>query len=113
METKEAYKAKFEAQIEQAQAKLLALKASAKEMTADGKIAASKQLEAFEHGLVDAKAKLAELAQVGEDKWADFKGGLEGAWASLTDLFTAAGDAQPKQTDKEQQDPTREQQQDK
>ncbi len=87
METKQAYKAKFEAQLEQAQAKLMALKASAKEKTADGAISASKQIEALEESVADARVKLAELGQAGEDKWADFKASVEGAWAKVTDSF--------------------------
>ena len=87
MDTKEAYKAKFEARLEAAEATLFAMKASAKERTADGRIAWSSQIEALERGVSEGKAKLAELTQIGEDNWIAFKARLEVAWSKATEAF--------------------------
>ena len=83
MDTKEAYKAKFEARLEAAEATLFAMKAR----TADGRIAWSSQIEALERGVSEGKAKLAELTQIGEDNWIAFKARLEVAWSKATEAF--------------------------
>ncbi|MCC7326284.1 MAG: hypothetical protein IT521_05720 [Burkholderiales bacterium] len=99
METKDAYKAKFEARLEQAQARLLLLKAAAKEKTADGTIAVSKRIDTLERSISEAKANLAELAHASEDKWVGFKAGLEGAWAAMADSLTLDTGSQTKSDD--------------
>lgn len=102
MDTKDAYKAKFEAQLEQAQAKLLGLRAAAKEKSADGKIALSKHIDTLERSISEANAKLAELAHASEEKWGDFKAGLEGAWAAVAESLKRDTDTNKKGDDPKQ-----------
>lgn len=97
MNSRDAYKAKVEVQLQRAQAKLRTLKASAKEKTAEGKMALSKQIDALEKGIPDVKGKLVDLAHVSEDKWAEVKAGLEATWAKATESFK--GDAAPPAAD--------------
>lgn len=87
METKAAYRAKFEAQLEQAQARLEQMKATVKERMADAAIAMAKPIDELEQGVAEAKARLAEIAQVHDDKWEDFKASMEGAWDKVTSRF--------------------------
>jgi hypothetical protein len=87
MDTKQAHKERWEAKLAHAQARMDALKALAKETTADAKIAVGKQMEELEYSIAQAKQQLAECAHAGEDKWHGIKSSLAGAWANLTRAF--------------------------
>jgi predicted nucleic acid-binding Zn-ribbon protein len=84
MSTLDAYKQKLEAELEVAQAKLVQLKADAKNATADAQIKLSEEADTLEQGVDAAKAKLAELADAGEDTWEQLKEGAESAWGKLS-----------------------------
>jgi hypothetical protein len=92
METGGAYKARFEAIIEQAQAqaKMLCIEAALKEKSADEAIAAATQIQALQQSVAEAKARLAELARSGDDQWEKIKTGLDSAWNKLTDVFSSS-----------------------
>ncbi|MEI7994695.1 MAG: hypothetical protein WCH01_07310 [Methylococcaceae bacterium] len=83
MSSLEAYRQKVEAELEVAQAKLGQLKAEAKSTAADVQIKLSEETDTLEKGVEVAKAKLAELAESGEDAWEQVKEGAEGVWDQL------------------------------
>jgi chromosome segregation ATPase len=83
MNEKELYKQKFQAQLDEWKADIAHLKAKASEAKADTQIAMNKQLEALEHRLEDAQAKLSELAGASEDAWDSVKKNVESSWNSL------------------------------
>lgn len=79
MSTKDAYKQKAEAELEIAHAKVDEFKARAKNFTADTRIKYAEHLHELEHGVDNAKAKLKELGEAGEDGWEKFKESVESA----------------------------------
>jgi uncharacterized protein YfiM (DUF2279 family) len=83
MNEKELYRQKFQAQLDEWKADIAKLKARASGAEADTKIAMNKQVEALEHRLEDARAKLSELAGASEEAWDSVKQGAESAWDSL------------------------------
>lgn len=84
MSLKEAYRLKVEAEMELAHAKLLELKAEAKNYTADTYIKYNKHLEELDNMHRIAKEKLLELQNAGEDTWEKFKEGVEGSWHAFS-----------------------------
>jgi hypothetical protein len=82
MSLKEAYKKKAEAELELAQARLVELRAKAKNFTAEAHLNYAKQLDDFEHGIDTTKAKLKELGEAGEEAWEKLKDGVESALRS-------------------------------
>ena len=69
--SKEAYRKKAEARIEEQQAKLDQLRAKAKGVGAAVRLEAEKQIGELEEKLRKAKRKLAEVADAAEDAWED------------------------------------------
>ncbi len=90
MKLRDAYRQKFEAQIEELNARLAVMRAQAKRLAADAKIAAHEELADTDRKLAALKTRLAELRVSGDDAWQDMKGGVESAW---TDLHKAAKQA--------------------
>lgn len=90
METKAAYRAKFEAQLEQAQARLEQMNATVKERMADAAIEMGSQVGELEQDVAEAKARLAEIGQVHDDKWDEFKASMKGAWEKAAARLTRA-----------------------
>lgn len=84
MTKQDAYRAKFEAKIEEQQAKLAQLKAKAKGGAADAQIEAHEQAEKLEAMIAEMKGKLAELADAGEDAWEELGAGFERAWGEMS-----------------------------
>ncbi len=82
MSLKEAYKKKAEAELELVQARLVELRAKAKNFTAEANLKYAKQLDDFEHTIDSTKAKLKELGEAGEDAWEKLKDGVESALRS-------------------------------
>lgn len=83
--SKEAYKQKAEAKLEEQKAAIDSAKAQLKGMNADVRLEAEKELAGVERAYEGAKAKMAELADAGEEAWHEFSKGLENAWDSVTD----------------------------
>ena len=84
MNTKDAYRQKFEAEVELAQAKLAELKAQAKISKAEARIKYAKHIDELELKVVAMKAKLKELGESGEDAWEHLRDGVESAWSALS-----------------------------
>ncbi|WP_298828009.1 hypothetical protein [uncultured Piscinibacter sp.] len=99
METRAAYRAKFEAQLEQAQARLEQMQATVKERMADAAIAMGSQINELEQDVAEARGRLGEIGQVHDDKWEDFKASMKGAWEKAAARFAKidrpAGDPTP------------------
>lgn len=87
METRSAYRAKFDAQLEQAQARLAQMKATVKERMADEALTMSARLEELEKAVAEAKARLEQINAVHDEKWEDFKAAMEAAWEKVTARF--------------------------
>ena len=88
MSKRDAYKAKIEAELELAQAKLAGLKA--KSSKADVHIKYEKEVEHLEEKLQAIKAKLKALGEASEDAWEKLKDDVVGAWGALSDAVRDA-----------------------
>lgn len=93
MSERDAYKQKIEAEIELAHAKLLELKAHAKNVAADVRIKYEGKIADLESMLDATKSKLGELGASSGDAWVELKGGVEAAWGAFT---TGLGNAAAK-----------------
>jgi gas vesicle protein len=93
MSTRDAYKAKIQAEIELAQAKLSELKAQAKVSASDVRIKYSQMVDDLERKLDATKTKLKELGAASESGWEHLKDGIQDAW---TDLETGIGNVAAK-----------------
>jgi len=93
MSAKDAYKAKIQAEIELAQAKLSELKAQAKVSASDVRIKYSQMVDDLERKLDATKTKLNELGPASEGAWEHLKDGIQVAW---TDLENGIGKAAAK-----------------
>ncbi|HXP90969.1 MAG TPA: hypothetical protein VN931_08585 [Fibrobacteria bacterium] len=93
MSAKDAYKVKFQAEIELTQAKLSELKAQAKVSASDVRITYSQMVDDLERKLDATKIKLKELGMASEGAWEHLKDGMQAAW---TDLETGIGKAADK-----------------
>ncbi len=85
MDEEEAQKARFEVQLKQARAKLLALKAGAAKTTTDGKAGMSEQVETMKESVSEAEAMLAAPERFDAEDWADHTAGLEDTWTKVSD----------------------------
>ncbi len=63
------------------------IRARAKRLAADAKIAAHEEIADTDEKLAELKARLSKLRNVSDNAFKDMKGGVEAAW---TDLNTAA-----------------------
>jgi len=93
MSAKDAYKAKIQAEIELAQAKLSELKAQAKVSASDVRIKYSQMVDDLERKPDATKTKLNELGPASEGAWEHLKDGIQVAW---TDLENGIGKAAAK-----------------
>ena len=85
MSLQEIYKKKAETDLELAQARLAEFKVKVKSAKTDEHDQDARQVEALEHGVDDAKAKLKALGNADEDAWEHMKDGVESALHSLGD----------------------------
>ena len=83
MNDKELYRQKFQAQLDGWQADIDKLKAKAATSKADIQLDMNKLAGDLETKAKNAKAKLAELADAGEDALSSVKAGIESAWGEL------------------------------
>lgn len=84
MKLSEAYRQKFEAQIEELNARLAVVRAQAKRLAADAQIAAHEELADTDRKLAALKARLESLRTSGDGALQDMKGGIESAWSELS-----------------------------
>ena len=92
MSMRDAYRQKFEARIEELNARLALARAKAKQLAADGKIATFEELAEAEQKLAALKARLATLGQASEGAWNDLRSGTEKAWSELSQAAKRAFD---------------------
>lgn len=83
MSERDAYKKKFEAEIELAQAKLAQLKAHAKNAAADARIKSEQIVDNLEQSLDATKTKLRALGSSSEEAWEALKAGVEATWGDF------------------------------
>lgn len=92
MSMRDAYRQKVEAQIEELNARLKLAQAKAKQLAADGKIAAFEEIAETEKHLVTLKAKLAAMGKASEGAWTDLKAGVDLAWKDMEQAAKRAFD---------------------
>lgn len=92
MNEKELYQQKKQAQLDEWKADVDKLKAKVSGVSADAQMKLNKQIEALEGKLKEGRAKLAEIADAGEDAWESIKDGVESAWDSMKSAFSEAVD---------------------
>lgn len=90
MSEKELYRQKRQAELDQWQADIEKLKAKASEASADAQLEINKQVDALQLKVEEGKAKLAEVAEAGDDAWDSIKDGFESAWDSVKSAFSDA-----------------------
>jgi multidrug efflux pump subunit AcrA (membrane-fusion protein) len=93
---REEYKQKLQAQLDEWKIKIAELKGKAVEAEAGVKADIEQQVNELEGKVVEAEAKLAELADAGEDTWETVKKRVEHSWDSLRNTI---GDAASKLKD--------------
>ena len=83
MDTRLAYKQKYEAQLKEWGAKIDGIKARSAKATAQAKIDVAPHVDAMHDKYEAAKAKLVHIAQATDDKWDDVTKDAELAWNDL------------------------------
>jgi len=83
METKEAYRDKLEAQLEEWRTKIAQLKAQADKKEAETKIEYSKEIEELNRKKEAVQNKLKDLTNASGEAWGDIKSGFENAVEDL------------------------------
>lgn len=90
MSTKEQYRRKMQAELDQWKAELDQMKARARAATAQSRIQLDRRIEELERRIAEGKAKLDELAEATGDRWETLKSGVDKAWDSLKEAFAEA-----------------------
>lgn len=90
MTNREAYKQKVRAQLDEWKADADKLRAKMKQKQADNKIDTQKYLDELKVKQQQARAKLEQLEEAGEDAWEDIKSGLEKATSELKQSYAKA-----------------------
>lgn len=83
MSSKDAYRDRLEAQLNEWQAKIDVLKARAERAEADSRIAYREQIDALQKRREEMQSRLDELRRMGEDAWTEMKAGTESAWKDM------------------------------
>jgi seryl-tRNA synthetase len=86
-EKRKVYEKKLDAQLKELNAQIELLKAKADKAKVEAKIDYYKAIEASQHKLNDATAKLQELKAAGDDAWEDIKNGAEKAWNEVKTAY--------------------------
>ena len=92
MEKKKAYEEKLQAQLDEWDAKIDTLKAKAAKAEADTKVNYQETIEELEKKRADAKKRLQELREAGDDAWTDLKKGIDEAWSNFGSAVKSAMD---------------------
>ena len=92
MSLKDAYKKKAEAELELAQSHVAEFKAKVKSFTADTHLTYTEQVDHLEKAVADARHKLKELGEAGEDVWEKLKDGVENALRAFSDSIRDIAD---------------------
>lgn len=88
----EALVDKFDARLEQTEARMAMLRARAKEASADRRVELNEQIEKLEARKQSAKARIEELRRSSGQAWDDIAEGAESAWKSLKSALDRAVD---------------------
>ncbi len=89
---KQAYQAKLQAQLDEWSANIDALEAKARQADAQARIDLQADIDTLKTYQHQAKAKLAELKNTGDQAWQDLKQGIEQAHDNLKRALQAATD---------------------
>jgi seryl-tRNA synthetase len=87
MDSKENYRLKFEARLDEMKAELELLKAKANVAGTDLKIKYDREINKLEEKMSEGKSKLAELADASEEAWESIKGGADSIWTTMKSTF--------------------------
>jgi hypothetical protein len=90
MESKDAYKAKIDAQLKEWSIKIADLKGKAELVESNVKVEYLKQVDAMRAKKEETQAKLEELKKAGDDAWETLKAGVEKAASELKDSINSA-----------------------
>lgn len=93
MESRELYKQKYEAQIQEWKAKLDVMKAQAEKLSAQAKLDIKPRIDAAHAKFEAAKARLDEIAKATDEKWGDVVKDVDKTWADLKAAAEGAYDA--------------------
>ncbi len=83
--SKDAYRQKAEARIEEYQAKLQQARARAKGASADAKIEAERHIAELEGAIEAGRERLSKLGDAAEEAWQDLARSLDAAWEEVSD----------------------------
>ena len=92
METKDAYREKLEARLDQWQAEIDKLAAKADEAKADAKLKYLRQVEELRAMQDKARDQLEDLSNAQDAAWKDLKSGIESAWNELGKAVKSASE---------------------
>jgi len=90
MDTRDAFVAKLQAQLDEWNADLDKLEARARKAQADQTITDNEHVTALRQHRDDAQQRLAQMQQATGDAWEDMRQGMEEAWAHIAKAFTNA-----------------------
>lgn len=90
MSEKKLYQEKKQAQLDEWRAEIEKFKAMASRTSAEKKLELNNQIKQMEGKFEEGKARLAEIAQSGDEAWNSIKEGMDTSWSSLKDAFRDA-----------------------
>lgn len=93
METRELYRKKYEAQLQEWSAKVDEVKARSQKLAAQAQLDMKPHADAVQGKFEAAKAKLHEMAEATDDTWEEVKKAADHAWAEVTGAVEGAYDA--------------------
>jgi hypothetical protein len=83
METRNAYKEKYEAQLKEWGARVDVIKAQAQKLNAQVKIDVASHVDRVHERYAAAKVSLEDIARATDDKWNDARSGADRVWHDL------------------------------
>jgi len=89
---RDAYYDKLNAEVDKAQAHMDALRAKAREATADARIEAMRELDEAESYYDKLQGQLRDLRRSSGEAWQEFKSGCDASWRELENAMRRAAD---------------------
>jgi len=93
MDTRETYRQKYEALLNEWQAKMDAMKANAEKLSAQAKLDMKPKMDVARQKFERAGSELRRIAGSTEDKWNDVAGDVDRAWEDFKAAAEGAYDA--------------------
>ena len=90
MENKEAFEKRLEAQLDEWDAEVRRLKATAEKAQASARVQYFKNIEELEAMQEKAKKRLEEIQRANETAWQDLRAGAEAAWEDMVTAVKVA-----------------------